>query len=159
MLQTRLHFFADSVLLKLNLKNQIKVAMHKVCLDKLTAGMLTGDFKEKVREFIATDQAFSFMSCIKGTPAYWIKFIFDVLAMVKQLGMPTFFLTLSCADLRWNEFISIISKLNKINFSESDIINFSYQGRCNLLNRNPVLVARHFQYCVEIVTDGPLGKT
>lgn len=51
-----------------------------------------------------------------------------------------------------------------MNFSESDIINFSYQDRCNLLNRNPVLVARHFQYRVEvffkeIVNDGPLGKT
>ena len=36
--------------------------------------------------------------------------------------------------------------------------------RCNLLNSNPVLVARHFQYRVEvffkeIVIDGPLGKT
>ena len=36
--------------------------------------------------------------------------------------------------------------------------------KCNLLNSNPVLVARHFQYRVEIffkgiVIDGPLGKT
>ena len=35
---------------------------------------------------------------------------------------------------------------------------------CNLLNNNPVLVARHFQYKVEvffkdIIFDGPLGKT
>ena len=138
--------------------------MHKVCSDKLTAGMLSGDFKEKVREFIAIDQTFSFMSCIKGTPAYWKKFLFDVLAMVKQLRIPTFFLTLSCADLRWNELISIIGKLNKMNFSESDIINFSYQDRCNLLNSNPVLVARHFQYRLEVLfkeiaIDGPLGKT
>ena len=40
----------------------------------------------------------------------------------------------------------------------------SYQERCKLLNSNPVLVARHFQYKVEpffkeIVLDGPLGKT
>ena len=40
----------------------------------------------------------------------------------------------------------------------------SYQERCNLLNNNPVLVARHFQYKVEvffkeIILDGPLGKT
>ena len=65
-------------------------------------------FKDNVREFITTDQDCSFMSCIKETPAYWKKFLFDVLAMVKQLGIPTFFLTLSCADWRWNEQISII---------------------------------------------------
>ena len=38
------------------------------------------------------------------------------------------------------------------------------QERCNTLNKNPVLVARHFQYRVEIffkviVLDGSLGKT
>ena len=40
----------------------------------------------------------------------------------------------------------------------------SHHERCDALNRNPVLVARHFQYRVEmffkiIVLDGPLGKT
>ena len=39
----------------------------------------------------------------------------------------------------------------------------SYHERCDTLNKNPVLVARHFQYRVEmffniIVLDGPLGK-
>ena len=93
-------FFGQSVLLKLNLKNQIKIATHKVYSDKLTAGMLSEDFKEKVCGFIATDQAFNFMSCIKGTSDYWKKFLFDVLAMVTQLGIFTLFLTLSYADLR-----------------------------------------------------------
>ena len=31
--------------------------MHKACSDKLTAGLFSGDFNEKVCEFIATDQA------------------------------------------------------------------------------------------------------
>ena len=87
-------FFAHSVMLKLCLKNQINIAMRKVSSDALTAGMLSGNFKAKVREFIATDKAFSFMNSIKGTPAYWKKFLHEVLAMVKQLGIPTFFLTL-----------------------------------------------------------------
>ena len=74
------------------------------------------------------------------TPAYWKRFLFDVLAMVKQLGIPTFFLTLSCADLRWNELIDIISYLNKIDISE----DLDYKTRCDILNQNPVLLARHF---------------
>ena len=78
------------------------------------------------------------MSSIKGTPAYWENFLFEVLAMVKQLGIPTFFRTLSCADLRWNELIEIIAKLNSLNLTDDDT-----------LNKNPVLVARHFQYRVE----------
>ena len=53
------------------------------------------------------------MNSIKGTPAYWKKFKSEVIAMVKQLGVPTFFLTLSSADLRWNELVEIIQILNK----------------------------------------------
>ena len=84
--------------------------------------------------------------------------------MVKQLGIPIFFMTLSCADLRWNELPEIISNLNRLDFSDDVIKNMTYQERCNTLNKNPVLVARHFQYKIEIffkviVLDGPLGKT
>ena len=39
--------------------------------------------------------------------------------MVKQLGIPTFFLTLSCGDLRWNEILPIIRKLNEADFDIS----------------------------------------
>ena len=47
----------------------------------------------------------------------------EVLAMVKQLGLPTFFMTLSCADLRWNKLISVTAKLNGENLEEDDIDN------------------------------------
>ena len=110
----------------------------------LTVGMLSRNFTETVQHFIASDEAFSFMNTIKGTPAYWKKFLHEVLAIVKQLGLPTFSLTLSCADLRWNELISIMSKLEGSVLSEDEIQDLSYQDRCKLLNKNPVLVARYF---------------
>ena len=157
-------FYVHSVLQKLQLNSQINIAMRKVACSPLTAGTLSKNFKKTVNQFIARDKAYSFMNAIKGTPAYWKKFLHEVLAMVKQLGIPTFFLTLSCADLRWNELISIISKLNGLNISEEDIDQMSYHERCDTLNKNPVLVVRHFQYRVElffktIILDGPLGKT
>ena len=111
--------FAHSVLQTLQLNSQIHIAVRKVACSTLTAGVFSKKFKKV--QFIARDKAYSFMNAIKGTPAYWKKFLHEVLAMVKQLGIPTFFLTLSCADLRWNELISIISKLNGLNISEEDI--------------------------------------
>ena len=77
--------------------------------------------------------------------------------MVKQSEIPTYFLTLSCADLRWEELPYISNKLNNLGIKK-----LSYQERFNLFNNNQVLVARHFQYKVEalfkeIVLDGPLG--
>ena len=68
-----------------------------------------------------------------------------------------------CADLRWNELISIIFKLNRVDILDEEVDEMSYHERCDTLNKNPVLVARHFQYRVEmffkiVVLDGPLGK-
>ena len=84
-------FFAHLVMQRLNLSNQINISMRKVTSSQLTAGMLSSNFHEKVKELIASNQGFTFMNSIKGTPAYWKKFLSDVLAMVKQLGVPTFF--------------------------------------------------------------------
>ena len=47
----------------------------------LTAGTLSKNFKQIVQEFIAKDKAFSFMSSIKGTSAYWKNFLHQFLAM------------------------------------------------------------------------------
>ena len=110
------------------------------------------------------DKAFSFMSSIKGIPAYWKKFLHQVLEMVKQLGTPIFFLSLSCVDLRRNELISIIFKLNGIDIADKDTERLPYHERRDTLNKNLVLVAKHFQYKVKrffkvIVPDGPLEKT
>ena len=81
------------------------------------------------------------MNQIKGTPAYWKKFQREVLAMVKQLGCPTFFLTLSCADLRWNKLVEIISKLNSLGLTKENVEGLNYFERCNILNSKAVLLA------------------
>ena len=68
--------------------------MRKVTSNQLTAGILSSNFNEKIKEFIASEQAFTFMNSIKGTPEYWKNLLFDVLVMVKQLIVPTFLMTL-----------------------------------------------------------------
>ena len=103
------------------------------------------------------------MNSIKGTPAYWKTFLKEFLVIVKRLDLPTLNLTLSCADLRWNELVSLVFKIiiNNFNLSEEEVQNLPYQVRCKLFNMNPVLAARHFQFRVdvffkEILVDGPL---
>ena len=41
--------------------------------------------------------------------------------MVNQLGVPTFFLTLSFADLKWDELIENIQKLSKLDKTDIDM--------------------------------------
>ena len=83
------------------------------------------------------------MNTIKGTRAYWKRSQLKVLAIVKRLRIPTIFNTSSCANLRWNEILTIIRKLNEADF---DISNLSHHDRCKIVNENPVLVTRHFQF-------------
>ena len=72
--------------------------MRKITSSQLTGGMLSSNFNERVKEFIASNEAFAFMNSIKGTPAYWKKFLFGILVIVKQESQH--FLTLSSADLK-----------------------------------------------------------
>ena len=74
-----------------NLNNHINIVIRKVTSNKLTAAVQSSDFNEKVKEFIASDQSFTFMSSIKGTQPNGKN---DILAMVKKLGVQTFFMTL-----------------------------------------------------------------
>lgn len=83
--------------------------------------------------------------------------------MVKQLGLPTFFMILSCVDLHWNKLISIIAQMNGENLDDNDMGKMDFFERCTYLDLQPVLLARHFQNRVEmffkvIAVDVPLGK-
>ena len=76
------------------------------------------------------------MSSVKETSAYWKRFSYNVLAMLKKLGIPTYSLTLPCANLGWEELLYIVNKLNNLGRSDEELENLSHQERCNLYNNN-----------------------
>ena len=45
---------------------------------------------------------------MRGSPVYWQNEIYDVLVMLRSLSIPTWFLTLSAADLHWPEMIQAV---------------------------------------------------
>jgi hypothetical protein len=92
--------------------------------------------------------------------------MYEVVTMIKQLGIPTWFMTLSCADLRWPELFQIIARTKGNNYITTEEVEaLSYHERCSMLNLNPVMVAKHFQYRVEtffrdflLTNANPIGK-
>ena len=48
--------------------------MHKIKPGKITAGTIKHNFKGTIERFVASANAFSFMSSVKGIPAYWKQF-------------------------------------------------------------------------------------
>jgi hypothetical protein len=95
---------------------------------------------------IRTDTAFKFLKNVCGSPAYWKIVLLDLLAMVRQLGMPTCFLTLSAADMQWPEVIqSIAHQYGKV-LTANDVKNMPWVEKCKWLHSNPVTASRQFKH-------------
>ena len=73
--------------------------MYKVRPGSIAAATFKYILKETIEKFLAGQNEFSFINSVKETPAYWKQFLFDILVIVKQLGIPIYFLTLSCAKI------------------------------------------------------------
>ena len=141
-------FFAQFIIEQKKVSDSINIALKKLHGQPLTASQFRSN-EQCVKNLIFKDQAYLFLRGIPGSPPYWQKFMYEVIAMVQQLGIPTWFLTLSCADLRWNELFHILSRIKGENITDEEIDNLSYNEKCSLLNLNPVIVAKHFQHKVE----------
>ena len=141
-------FFAQFIIEQKKVSDSINIALKKLHGQALTASQFRSN-EQCVKNLIFKDQAYLFLRGIPGSPPYWQKFMYEVIAMVQQLGVPTWFLTLSCADLRWHELFHILSRVRGENMTDEEIDNLSYNEKCSLLNLNPVIVAKHFQHRVE----------
>ena len=67
----------------------------KVRVQFVTASQLRAN-PYRLANLICQDQAYLFPRQITGTPQYWKKLMREVTAMVKQLDISTWFMTLSC---------------------------------------------------------------
>lgn len=103
-------FFAQFIIEQKRVSDSINIALKKVHGQSVTASQLRAN-PQRLVNLICQDQAYLFLRQIPGTPPYWQKFMYEVIAMVKQLGIPTWFMTLSCADLRWPELFQILARI------------------------------------------------
>ena len=110
-----------------------------------------GDVKhaESLHQLVKSDQAYKIFKNIRGSPAYYQSLFYDILAMMGQLGTPTWFFTLSAADMQWPDLIQTVARQSGVILSDEDVFNLSYAERCNWLRSNPVTAVRHFHYRLE----------
>ena len=94
-------------------------------------------------QMIQRDDAYRFLKNFRGSPAYFQRVMYDVLAMIRQLGLPTWFLTLSAADMQWPDVIQTIARQYGTVFTDEAM---SFEEKSKWLRQNPVTAARHFQY-------------
>ena len=110
---------------------------------KITAGLLHNP--EAVQQLVRNEQAYKFLKNVRGSPAYWQNELYDVLAMLCRLGIPTWFLTLSAADLHW----PAVAKQCGRQLSQDDVLKMPIAERSKCLCQNLLMSSRMFPHRVE----------
>lgn len=131
---------------------------------KVTVGNVLnpGDFDNIVR----LNEGYRVLRNLRGSPAYWESAKKDLFAMIRQLGIPTWFCSLSAAESRWTDLLKILGKLvNEKEYTDDDIENLTWQEKCKLIKSDPVTCTRYFNHRVQVfISDvlksslAPLGK-
>ena len=82
---------------------------------------------------------------VRSSPAFWQQKQRELMSMIRQLGCPTFFLTLSAAETKWTELLRILKQiLDDVDLSVEEVLEFQWSERADLIRRDPVTCARYF---------------
>ena len=110
-------------------------------------------------------EAYKILKNVRGSPSYWQSELYDVLAMLHIIGIPTFFLTLLAADLHWPEMIQVVASQHGRKMSCEDVLQMSLCERSDYLWNKPMTGVCLFEHRVEnffpqylLSSSMPLGK-
>uniref|UniRef100_A0A1X7VR89 Helitron helicase-like domain-containing protein n=1 Tax=Amphimedon queenslandica TaxID=400682 RepID=A0A1X7VR89_AMPQE len=84
-----------------------------------------------ISENIRNDKAYAFLKSVRGSPAYYQHTFYDLLAMVRQLGTPTWFFTFTAADMKWPDLISVIARQHGVTYTDEEISRLSFDDKSN----------------------------
>ncbi|XP_052412218.1 uncharacterized protein LOC127957635 [Carassius gibelio] len=123
-----------------NVSIALRKGSEKNCL-KITPDMLTNS--DSLQRILNYDEGYKFLRPVRGTPPYWMSTQKDLFALIRQLGIPTFFASFSSADMRWPEMLNTIIKQEGKQINVDDL---DWSEKCGLIRRNPVTAARMFDH-------------
>ena len=131
-------------------RTNLALRQHKTHDMAITAGTLRDT--TAVKNIILHDQGYQFLSTLRGSPPYFQRAKKDLFAMIRQLGPATFFISLSAAETKWTHLLKILGQtVDKVEYSDDDIKNMTWETRCRLIQSDPITCARHFDFQLHIV--------
>jgi hypothetical protein len=112
-----------------------------------------------MKKLLQTDDMKLFLRNIRSSPVYWERKKKDLFAMIRQLGCPTFFVTLSPAEVDWPELIVILVEvLQKKIISIEEAKLMDREEKLDLLRRDPVTTARYFENRIRFLLNFTFNK-
>jgi len=83
------------------------------------------------------DDGFHILKGLRSAPTHW-EAEKKVIAMIRQFGLPTFFITLSSAESKWNELLVILSLLlDSRDITEEEAAALSSAEKARLIRSAP----------------------
>ena len=113
-----------------------------------TAGYILKD--NMGESLVKLDEGYKIFRTIRNSPQYWENQKKEVFAMIRQLGLPTLFVSLSANDLHWPELIIALGKVvDSRDYTEAvESKTLSWETRSRLVQSDPVTCVRHFDHRV-----------
>jgi hypothetical protein len=113
-----------------------------------------------MQQLIRTNDMKQFLRNIRSSPVYWESKKKELFAMIRQLGCPSFFITLSPAEVDWPELIVIlVQNLENRKISIKDANIMDRETKLDLLRRDPVTTARYFENRMRYLLNFTFNKT
>ena len=101
------------------------------------------------QKLVNLDEGYYIFRTIRNSPAYLEKRKKDIFAMIRQLGLPTWFTSFSAADTKWPDLLRMIGKLvDKKHYSDIEIEEMDWSEKTRLLQSDPVTCSRYFDFRV-----------
>ncbi|VEN42006.1 unnamed protein product, partial [Callosobruchus maculatus] len=149
---TRLLYMAKQKLEKACLSS-INICLRKINrTEKLTAREARN--KELINDIMRYDAGYKVLNQVRSSPSYWESKKKHLLAMIRQLGTPTFFLTISSAEKLWPELMQGIHGIvHNRKLSMEEALKMSDNEKCELIKLDPVTCARYFDHRVRKLTE------
>jgi len=98
-----------------------------------------------IDSLVQHDDGFHILKGLRS--AHWEAEKKKVIAMTRQFGLPTFFITLSAAESKWNELLVILSLLlDSRDITEEEAAALSCSEKARLIRSDPVTCCRYFDY-------------
>jgi hypothetical protein len=107
------------------------------------ARLSAAELREKLKNPNFVKRILTFSHNIVGSRSYWFDQRNKVEAMIRQIGIPTFFVTLSAADMRWPELAELFNS-NSIEMTRHGIVNDPATADTLFMKRFEVFLQQFF---------------
>ena len=89
-----------------------------------------------LEKLVNLDEGYYIFRQLRNFPAYLETRKKDIFAMIRQLSLPTWFMSLSAADTRWTDLLKMLAKLNDdIEYSDKEIEQLTWQEKQSLFRK------------------------